>query len=250
MTITSTRVEDIRPIERPESIGIAETENRRFLDAIRALDAADWGKQTDCDLWDVRALTGHVVGMAKAFTGVRELARQMRISKKEAGDGPEIDALTALQVREHAELSADELVARYAEIGPRSARKRGRFPGIMRRQKIDETVGGIPEKWRIGYLLDVILTRDTWMHRVDVARATGREMVLTPDHDGRIVADAVAEWARRHGKAFTLVLTGPAGGTFMHGDGGEEITLDAVELCRTLSGRASGAGLLTQEVPF
>ena len=26
--------------------------------------------------------------------------------------------------------------------------------------------------------------------------------------------------------------------------------LDAIEFCRILSGRASGAGLLTQEVPF
>jgi hypothetical protein len=34
------------------------------------------------------------------------------------------------------------------------------------------------------------------------------------------------------------------------GTGGEVITLDAVEFCRILSGRASGAGLLAQEVPF
>ncbi len=64
----------------------------------------------------------------------------------------------------------------------------------------------------MGYLLDVILTRDPWMHRVDIARATGRDLVLTPEHDGRIVADVVAEWARRHGQPFTLTLTGPAGG--------------------------------------
>lgn len=32
--------------------------------------------------------------------------------------------------------------------------------------------------------------------------------------------------------------------------GGEEITLDAVEFCRILSGRGDGNGLLTQAVPF
>jgi hypothetical protein len=88
------------------------------------------------------------------------------------------------------------------------------------------------------------------MHRVDITRATGRELVLTAEHDGRIVADAVAEWARRHGQPFTLELTGPAGGTFTRGSDGEAITLDAVELCRIFSGRATGSGLLTQEVPF
>ncbi len=113
-----------------------------------------------------------------------------------------------------------------------------------------QEVAGGTETWRMGYLLDVILTRDTWMHRVDIARATDRPMVLTADHDGRIVADVVAEWARRHGRPFTLVLDGPAGGTFTAGGGDESLNVDAVEFCRILSGRATGAGLLTQEVPF
>jgi hypothetical protein len=45
-------------------------------------------------------------------------------------------------------------------------------------------------------------------------------------------------------------LEGLAGGSFTKDGGGEDITLDAVEFCRTLSGRATRAGLLTQEVPF
>jgi hypothetical protein len=38
------------------------------------------------------------------------------------------------------------------------------------------------------------------MHRADAARAVDRPIELTATHDGRIVADVVAEWARRHGK--------------------------------------------------
>lgn len=109
---------------------------------------------------------------------------------------------------------------------------------------------GSTETWKAGYLFDIILTRDTWMHRVDVARATGRPLELTADHDGRLIADVVAEWARRHGQPFTLRLEGPAGGAYAQGVGGEDITIDAVELCRTLSGRAGGTGLLAQHVPF
>lgn len=69
-------------------------------------------------------------------------------------------------------------------------------------------------------------------------------------HDGRIVADVVKEWARRHGRPFTLVLTGPAGGEYTQGDGDEHIELDAIEFCRALSGRGTGTGLLIQTVPF
>jgi hypothetical protein len=75
-------------------------------------------------------------------------------------------------------------------------------------------------------------------------------MTLTADHDGVLVADVAAEWAERHGQPCTLTLTGPAGGTWTWGDGGESLGLDAVEFCRILSGRGAGDGLLTTRVPF
>lgn len=106
------------------------------------------------------------------------------------------------------------------------------------------------EDWTRGYLIDVIHTRDPWLHRIDICRATGGELALTPDHDGRIVADVVAEWARRHGQPCTVVLDGPAGGIYTHGEGGPQLHLDAVHFCRTLSGRAPAEGLLTHQVPF
>ena len=116
-------------------------------------------------------------------------------------------------------------------------------------------VNGLPEVWSVGYLTDVILTRDPWMHRLDLARATSRAPELTADHDGVIVADVVAEWARRHGQPYRLELTGPAGGSWTSGTGGEEITIDAVDFCRIVSGRRSnsgdiGVGLLAVQLPF
>jgi hypothetical protein len=101
----------------------------------------------------------------------------------------------------------------------------------------------------------VILTRDPWMHRLDLARATGRDPVLTADHDGVIVADVVAEWARRHGQPYRLQLTGPAGGSWSSGTGNEEISMDAADFCRVISGRhgpdgGQPWGLLTTQVPF
>ncbi len=92
--------------------------------------------------------------------------------------------------------------------------------------------------------------RDVWMHRVDIARATGHDLVLTADHDGRLVADVVAEWARRHGRPFTLVLDGPAGGTFTAPGDGPEPRLDAVEFACIVAGRAEGDDLLATPVAF
>jgi uncharacterized protein (TIGR03083 family) len=251
----ATNVETIPPITRTEVEGLARTEYQRVADQLRSLGPEDWSKPTDCPLWDVRAMAGHSTGMLATFTGYRSLMREMRTATKVAkrSGGPMIDALTAQQVANHAALSMPGLIAKVDEIGPHAARWRATRPALFRRMPMKEEVGGEQETWRLGYLLDVILTRDPWMHRVDIARATGREMELTPEHDGRIIADVVAEWARRHGTPFTLTLTGPAGGAFVsgeNGENGEHITIDAVEFCRTLSGRATGTGLLTQEVPF
>jgi uncharacterized protein (TIGR03083 family) len=250
--MTTTRVESIPPISRTDAEGLARTEYARVADQLRSLAADDWSKPTDCSLWDVRAMAGHTTGMMSTFTGYRTLMREMSTATKSAkrSGAPMIDALTAKQVADHADLSTTDLIAKIDDIGPRAARWRASRPAPFRRMPMKEEVGGEQETWRIGYLLDIILTRDPWMHRVDTARATGRPMEFTAQHDGRIIADVVAEWARRHGTPFTLTLTGPAGGEYVSGEGGEHITIDAVEFCRTLSGRATGAGLLAQEVPF
>lgn len=250
--MTATRIEAIPPIARGEVETLARTEYARFADQLRSLSVDDWPKPTDCPLWDVRAMAGHSTGMLSTFTGYRTLMREMNTATKAAKRSGEamVDELTAKQVADHADLSTSELIAKIDEIGPQAARWRASRPSLFRAMSIKEEVGGEPETWRLGYLLDIILTRDPWMHRVDIARATGMEMELTTEHDGRIIADVVAEWARRHGSPFTLTLTGPAGGTYTSGTDGEQITIDAVDFCRTLSGRATGSGLLAQEVPF
>lgn len=104
--------------------------------------------------------------------------------------------------------------------------------------------------WTVGYLFDVILTRDPWLHRVDICRATGRNQFLTAEHDGRIVANVVADRAPRHGRPFGLELTGPAGATFIAGTDGVSVRMDAIESCRTLSGREIGTGILATPVAF
>lgn len=256
--MTAQPVDTIQPITSSDTERLARTEYERMASQLRSLAPDEWSRSTDCALWDVRAVAGHSLGMMATFVGFRRLFGAMgaatKTSKREGG--PMIDALTAKQVADHAALSTEELIARVDEIGPRTARWRAKAPWLFRKMPMKEEVGGTVETWRMAYLLDTILTRDPWMHRIDIAQATGRDLELTAAHDGRIVADVVAELARRHGQPFTLTLTGPAGGEFVSGDGsGEHVTIDAIEMCRTLSGRPPAdaqprTGLLATEVPF
>ena len=237
-------------LDRATAMRLAATEYERYVLHLGDLSTEDWTRPTDCPDWDVRAMAAHVLGMAAMAASVREGARQRKAAR--ARGGVMIDALTDLQVRERAGLEPAEIIARLAATGPKAARGRRRTPWFVRRARLGdpEPMPGSAEQWTIGFVVDTILTRDPWMHRVDSTRATGAPMVLTADHDGVLVADVVAEWLARHGKPVTLRLTGPAGGEWAQGTGGERIDLDAVEFCRILSGRAPAAGLLAVPVPF
>ena len=124
---------------------------------------------------------------------------------------------------------------------------------IRRRTMTGGVINGVEEPWTLGYLIDVILTRDPWMHRLDICAAVNLTPQLSADHDGVIVADVVSEWADRHGKEFSLHLTGPAGGTWTAGTAGPCLELDAIEFCRVISRRSGPVDLtelLSTEVPF
>jgi uncharacterized protein (TIGR03083 family) len=249
----------IKPaIERPTALRLAETEYQRVIDAVDALQSEDWTQPTDCTAWDVRQMVAHIAGQANLFSTPLELARQSRAANARQQPGQEsVDAMTAFQVEERQHMRPEELRAELRRVCPRGAKGRRRVPGFLRHRRLPGAVvvNGVPETWSIGYVTDVIHTRDAWMHRLDLARATGLTPVLTADHDGVIVADVVAEWARRHGQPYQLELTGPAGGSWSSGTGGEEIVMDAADFCRVLSGRPGpdggrAWGLLATQVPF
>jgi len=252
-TTTATRISDIPPLIRPESLDLARAEYTRMLDLLAGLAPAAWAAATDCPGWDVRHMVAHVLGAAEAHGSLREFAHQMRLGRR--GTGPLVNGLSAVQVSERDHLTPSELLDRFQRAAPRSVSARRRVPRIVRALPIKDDSTDPPERWRLGYLLDIIYTRDCWMHRVDICRATGTELVLSAGHDGRIIADVVADWARRHRKAFTLNLTGPAGGAYTSGGTTtpQAHTLDAVQFCRILSGRddpSARQGLLAHWVPF
>lgn len=256
MTTAATRLTEplTSALDRKVAMRLAATEYGRFLDLLRSLDAEDWTKPTECPLWDVRAIAAHALGMAEMAASVREQVRQNKAAaaRHDRHGGPFIDALTGLQVDERADWTPQQIIDRFAIRAPKAAKGRKRAPGFVRRKRLPvlQDVNDAQEAWTLGFLIDVILTRDPWMHRVDIARATGADLTLTADHDGVLVADVVAEWAARHGRPCELHLTGPAGGRWGYGSNGPAISMDAVEFCRAVSGRAPAEGLLTTQVPF
>ena len=250
MTITAPGMLRSPALPRGIAMRLAATEYQRFGDLLRSLRPDDWTRPTDCDAWDVRAMAAHALGMVEMAASMRESNRQMKLARGRGGLF--IDALTALQVEERQHMTPAQITERFIARAPRAARARRRVPGLIRRRPmpVPQTVGGHEEEWTIGYLTDIILTRDPWMHRADIVRATRAQHLLTAEHDGVLVTDVVAEWARRHGRPYSLRLTGPAGSAWHHGDGEPRIEMGAVDFCRAVSGRGAADGLLATQVPF
>lgn len=240
--------------DRTTAMELAAHEYDAFAGALEALDDTEWTLPTSCEGWTVRDIAGHCLGMAQMAASTPEMIRQQFAANRAARKSGRlmVDELTALQVRKNAGLSNADLTSAFRRVGAKAVAGRRRTPGFMRsRTMTDPGPGGTaPETWEMGFVLDTILTRDPWMHRSDIALATGTPMSLTAEHDGVLVADVVAEWSRRHGQPFDLTLTGPAGGHWSSGAAGEVIEADAVEFCRVLSGRGSADGLRGVWVPF
>jgi uncharacterized protein (TIGR03083 family) len=239
-------------LDRKTAMRLAATEYQRCAELLRSLDTREWGAPTACPAWDVRQMAAHMLGMVEMAASIREGGRQRRAAT--VNGNIDIDCLTALQVSERSSWSGPAISDRFAARAPKAVTGRRMTPGFIRRRTmIGGVINGVEEPWTLGYLIDVILTRDPWMHRLDICTALDRTPDLRADHDGVIVADVVSEWAGRHGKDFTLHLTGPAGGTWTAGTAGPRIELDAAGFCRVIAKRAGPADLaelMSTEVPY
>jgi uncharacterized protein (TIGR03083 family) len=233
---------------RGVAMELATTEYERVADLLDRLTPEQWTADTDCPDWDVRAMAGHMLGMMQMAASLPEMIRQQAAStwRAKREGGLMIDALTALQVAKNAGRAPADIVSEVRRLGPRAVNGRRRPPAFIRDLRMREETDGW---WTFGYLFDVILTRDPFMHRIDITRATGVPMAATAEHEGVLVDDVVREWADRHGAPYTLELSGPAGGRWQAGEG-EHVAMDAFEFCRAVSGRAPAEGLLTMQVPF
>jgi uncharacterized protein (TIGR03083 family) len=231
---------------------LAANEYERFADLLGGLRDEQWNAPTVCTGWTVRSVAVHCLGMAQMAATNRETVRQNLLAMRRSRRTGEvfIDALTGLQVDERADLSPAQIVAGYVAVGPKAARARFGSGRLLRGMRIpgEQFPGDLP--WTLGYLKETIMTRDPWMHRIDITDAVGYDMVLTADHDGVLVDDIVKEWAARHGRPCSIALTGPAGGRWTFGTGGPDLAYDTLDFCRRISGRAPAEGLTTTQVPF
>ena len=169
MTITQldheTRIEAIPGIKQPEATALAESQNRALLHMLYLLDDAQWAAPTDCVRWSVKDIASHIYGWAESLTSFKETRRQIGQAfrrRKELGNI--LDAQNQVQADAGRRIPTEELLLRMEEVLPRMIKRRaswGRFGRYV-------PIWGPPFGFsNLGYLTNVIFTRDVFMHRID-----------------------------------------------------------------------------------
>lgn len=230
------RVEELPGLGHGESMQLAQEQMDALIAQLKELDPADWESPTDCERWTVRDIVAHVLAWAEVTPSPTEFVRLQKATRAMRKELPgKLDASNEAMVVARRHMSPERLVAALEDSSSKfmTFRRRLGLPGRYLPIYVD-TVG----LTTAGFLLRQIFTRDHFMHRIDIARATGRELVLGPS-ERRLVRDLVRHWGRSSKADALLRLSGPAGGNFVSGSGGRAtISGDALEFCRILAGRA------------
>ena len=217
---------------------MAGPQHAAILAQLHDLDAADWALPTDCAGWTVQDVAAHVTGAMDEGAHLPVLLRHLRAAKR-AGLAGKVDGLNAAQLADRHGCPPERVIADLERLAPKAVRARRRAPAILRRRRVpgEDLPAGSP----FSYLFDVIYSRDVWMHRIDIARATGRR--LAPCTSDKAVVEQVVRDLGRFwsGPPVLLELTGSAGGRWLLGAGEPvaEVCTEAVEYLRLLSGRAA-----------
>lgn len=226
---------------------LARQELDAFVRLLGELSPEDWDRPTPCALWTVRDVVAHQAGHVQMGAGLRGFVAQLnpRATSPYRKRGMSmLDALNQHQVDIRKGLPVEDVVAEVRDGTPRSIAARARLNPVVRNVPVPAPGFGMV---RLGTLLYRVFPRDMWIHRLDIADATGRDFALQPGHDSVMVAQAVDDVDRYvqkkgRGLSFVLTLAGPAGGTWALGGGSEpvaNIRMDVPGFMRRSSGRAS-----------
>lgn len=239
---------------RQEAAALMEVGLARFVELLESFAPEDWTRPTACTLWNVKEVVAHKAGSLAGFANWGEFRRQYNPASQRpyrARGLSTLDALNQIQVDDRADRTPAELIAELRVVGPRAIRTCLHLPALARALPLPAPPpkGGLMS---VAYLTDTILPRDLWMHRLDLALATGRPFVQTPEHDGRVLAlvvrDLVGPLARALGPASVVYeVTGPAGATWRLGRSvapTAAISMDALAFAQLSSQRIRAADVL------
>ncbi|ONI72000.1 hypothetical protein BWI15_18055 [Kribbella sp. ALI-6-A] len=236
------RAQEIARADRPRCREHRDAEIAAWRDLMPTLTGDDWQRRTVCDAWDVADVVGHLCGQAEDVIRPWSFPRRYRKARRVYPGVVRLDAHMMVQADEHRGTPPDVLRERFDRLWTKATRTISRNPALLRRMTM--SIEGIPgfESIDLGYVQDILLARDLWMHRDDVCQALDRPFDAGP-YAEELIAQVIRDlmdgpfWGSR--PAVIVELSGQGGGVYQLGIGDPVATVrtDAVSYMRTVSGR-------------
>lgn len=228
--------------DRQQSRTYRDAELEAWHDLLASIEGAEWHRRTVCDAWDVADIAGHLIGQAEEVLRPWTFPLRDARAKRKYPDAVLLDAHMMLQADDLRGTPPAEVRNVFDRLWAKATRRISRNPALLRRMRVK--LDGVPglTSLDLGYIQDILLARDLWMHRDDVCQALGRPFDAGP-YAEEMIAQVMLDvddgpfWGDR--PAVVLELTGPGGGTYRLGRGEAvgHAAIDAVAYMRTLSGR-------------
>ncbi|GAA0502766.1 maleylpyruvate isomerase family mycothiol-dependent enzyme [Saccharopolyspora thermophila] len=235
---TIVRAHDVARTDHAHATDLMRPEVEAMQALLGELPAAEWLVETDCPGWTVRGVVSHLIGNAEVTLDNELMARRVREGTERYPRLPLLNAMNEAAVDGWRDRQTNELATEFTRLWWQLLDALPSMPDAVRDRMFDSGYPDVPPV-SLGYVVDVVLTRDMWMHRIDICRATGRTFA-THAHDRGVVEQVLRdlddEWA---GPAFVLHLTGAVPGDWQIGDDAPVAALqgDALGVMRSLSGR-------------
>jgi uncharacterized protein (TIGR03083 family) len=240
------QAEQIAPVTRDEAAAIAAFELQQVLHLLESLDGGDWTQPTECTLWNVRDMAGHLAGGCAGWARWRDFRRQTLLNPYIFKENAVIDAINRREVEDRAGMTPQQVIDELRKVGPKAIRNRRNLPFFLR--GIPIPAHPLPGTLPLSYVADIVYPRDQWMHRMDICRATGRAWTSNPDHDRRLMDLIVLDMAKRINGRLNVVVhvTDLPGATYHFGTGEPqaEIDIDLFTLNRRSSARINAGDAL------
>jgi uncharacterized protein (TIGR03083 family) len=243
---TIVRAHDVARTDHAHAGAVLRPEVDAMHKLLRALATSEWLLPTECAGWKVRDIVAHVIGNAEVTLDSDLMAQRISEGTTRYPELYRLDAMNERAVDAWRDRDATELVAEFARLWQRVLEVLPEMPESAREQTFDTGYPGA-SPISLGYIVDVVLARDLWMHRVDICRASGRAFP-SHDHDRAVVEQVLRDlddsWAA---PPIVLELTGVVTGDWQIGTDGPVATVqgDTLEVMRNLSGRTDPEPELT-----
>jgi hypothetical protein len=217
----------------PQAMGMLADELAATLDLLQRLDAAAWQ-----------------LPAGRAGTTIRDVVIRMTLESEETGRNRRLlgrlrrahllpGAMTEARCRRRAAAlaaaPADKLIAELASWGHKAADA----APWNRRTPASRFRADMPAGTDADYLFGVVLAREAWLHRADIAEASGQPAAPGP-YGPEIVRQAVRDVADAWtGPPVLVEITGPAGGRWATSDGAPAVGVRAnlISYLRLVTGR-------------